>query len=416
MTRRHVAASLRARALLVVLLVPTLTSVVPAHADDAEPVAMTSTVRLRLIDENRWPLNGVELKWRENGDEWGSTRADGTATFTVDLTEPTTVSIETSNYYGNAIAEARDIVVKNLRPGETRDLGTLTYRILAPAHRARTAIKVSSKAAVTKAYKKQYASQLKHGKPVKVKGCTVGATPQSSQKRALSALNFARSLVGLETVRLDKKLSKSASQAALLQYRQGYLDHYPSKKVRCWTKARANASARSNLSMRGLDGALTVKAYLDDAGWGNEDAGHRDWLLTPSLGKIGFGSAGDFNALYVKNDESVDLAGKGAEPLWRSWPSAGWFPAQLEPSGRWSFTTARGDISFAKAKVTVKVGGKKVKQSVVSRAGQLVFDLATPPKVKKGKVVKVTVTISGMVLREKTKLPAHSYTVKLFRA
>ena len=412
--------------LVATLALPVLTA--PARAAD-EPAAIATTLTLKVVDENGWPLKGVrvESEYDERDracEECGTvpreaqrtTGAKGTATFVLGLREQTNVRFTLDDsHYGRS--GERSFSVRNLAPGAAPKTHTVKFRVLAKPGKAKTAIKTSSKAAVKKAYRAQYRKQVRNERPVKVKGCTVSKTPVSLQRRELRAINFFRSMVGVEKARLDTKLSAKASKAAVIQMRQGYLDHYP-RKGKCWTKTGYQASGRSNLSY-GLIGAENMKGYMDDPGYSNVAAGHRSWILTPVLSRVGTGYAADFNAMWVVNDG--DWNRTAASPTWIAWPSAGYFPTRLEPYSRWSFHTPRTDVDFRKAKVKVTAGGKTVKQRIVSRdAGYgylngVVFDIRTLPKAaKKGGTVKVT--ISGMRLRDSTKLPAYSYAVKFFKA
>lgn len=394
--------------------------VTSAQADD--PVPVSTTVTLRLVDENRWPVRGIAVEPRDAlWDDRGTTKANGTATVTFQIAQTQDVTLELRDDYGtgDAVSSWSKVVVKAVHPGEVRSAGTLTFRIQAKPWKAGTAIKTSSRSAVKKAYRAQYKKQLKKEKPVKVKGCSVAKTPTAVQKRVLTSVNFVRSMAGVEKVTLDPKISARDSKAALIQYKQGWLDHYPSKKAKCWSKVGAEESGSSNLSI-GTLGAANVKAYMDDDGWDNTDAGHRGWLLAPPVSKIGVGYAGDYGALHVVNTGDGSRWNLVATPSWTSWPSAGYFPKQLEPSGRWSFYTSRSDVSFTKAKVKVTVGKKTVKQKIVSRGDGLVFDLSKTPfstaKKDKNKLVTAKVTVSGMVLRDSTTLPPYTYTIRFFTA
>jgi hypothetical protein len=98
------------------------------------------------------------------------------------------------------------------------------------------------------------------------------------------------------------------------------------------------------------------------ADWGsnNVSVGHRRWILYPQATTMGSGSTEVANALWVLGD----TADKGdyANPSWVSWPTAGYFPTQLEPDGRWSLAgDSTHSYDFSKAKVTVKnSAGKKL--------------------------------------------------------
>ena len=322
-------------------------------------------------------------------------------------------------------AGRRTLTLPTVKAGDAKNMGRTTLRVQTAPARASTAVKVSSRSAVRAAYK-SFRKNVRVEKPVKVKGCKVSATPLALQKRVLNGVNFTRSMVGTSKVRLDASLSAKASKSALIQYRQGYLDHYPRKTSRnCWTKAGAAASGRSNLSY-GAMGAANVLQYVDDDGTYNVEVGHRRWIMDPQQLKIGTGYAQNFNALYVVSPGRAS----NPTPLWIRWPSAGYFPSEVEPGGRWSFMTTRSDMNFSRAKVSVTVGSKKLRTSVIHRdqAPQVgwqrivgnqwgvVWTVKNLPKVKGSKVVTAKVRVSGLTLRDGTKIPTQTYRVKLFRA
>jgi hypothetical protein len=95
---------------------------------------------------------------------------------------------------------------------------------------------------------------------------------------------------------------------------------------------------------------------MDDPGSTNAAVGHRRWLLNPFATVVGTGSTNTANALTVIGPTSSSRP----NPKWVGWPTAGYFPNAMEPGGRWSLSAGRGNISFAKARVHVYVGGTKL--------------------------------------------------------
>ncbi|MBI3856332.1 MAG: hypothetical protein HY293_11645 [Planctomycetes bacterium] len=102
---------------------------------------------------------------------------------------------------------------------------------------------------------------------------------------------------------------------------------------------------KSNISMY-PKGSLrdSIDGFMEDSDPSNiERVGHRVWILTPELGKVGFGEAGPENtykAMWVL-DSTGKQPPKAARPgpklpEFTSYPSAGLFPIEyLDPSAAW---------------------------------------------------------------------------------
>ncbi|MDR3203080.1 MAG: hypothetical protein LBT54_08140, partial [Bifidobacteriaceae bacterium] len=317
---------------------------------------------------------------------------------------------------------------KTLRLGEAQiDAGATTVTWAAKARTSRSAIDTRSRAAVAKAYRQRLRPALRSAPVRKPSGCRAPATPKAEQKRAVKAINFDRAMAGLDPVKLKASLSRRATQAALIQYHAGFLSHFPPASAKCWTKTGAAASANSNLLLRGSSIPLkswpegaggSARGYMIDSGPHNESVGHRWWLLEPQLAAVGIGNVGLANATYV----GAKLKATRATPPWIAWPSAGYFPKQEEPEGRWSFQSPRPDTSFAKAKVKVTTASGRrlpVRKLDATPAGPIagwhaiVWKVGRLPKVAGRKARLVTVTVSGIVQRGE-RLAPQRYQVKLF--
>ena len=292
-----------------------------------------------------------------------------------------------------------------------RNLGTIVLRSTPDPSRSDLAIDTSSREAVRFAYQRQLVPTQVNERNLIPQGCTVEAVPLDAQQRTIRAANFMRTLSGLDPVALDGRLSAKAQKAALIQYHQGYLSHTPSSGARCWSQDGALGSRRSNLSV-GFEGARAVMAYMRDEG-GNTHVGHRRWITDPYLVAMGHGQVGGYEALHVMGPFSSTKAA----PRQLSWPPAGWFPKQLEPRRRWSFSIVRKDVSFAGARVSLTRGVKSLPvhtyapQSGFGDQQTLVWDLARRLRVRTSAVV--VVTISGITQRG-VALPPYTYVVRLF--
>ncbi len=284
---------------------------------------------------------------------------------------------------------------------------------------ATTVIDTSSKSAVKSAYNKMVAQNLITEKQPTVSECSVAATSSDTRARTLDAINFSRALVGLSPVTFSDEFNSKSEQAALVQALQGHLSHTPSPGD-CNLTVGVEASGQSNLSM-GTHGARNILAYLADGGEHNAAVGHRKHILNPGQQQMGVGYAGNYGALYVFGPTSA----KNPTPEWIAWPAAGFFPAEMEPSGRWSFTTTAADADFSAATVTVTRRSTTVEADIIHRDGsgarygdQVGVTFTVPQDIialnSDGRA-NVTVTVSGIRSGGK-EVAAQTYTVKLFAA
>jgi uncharacterized protein YkwD len=304
-----------------------------------------------------------------------------------------------------------------LRPGETRQLGRIVVNSRINPTRSAQSIPTRSKRAVRRVYRQRLLPTIRSEKYIAPRGCTVESTSLARQRRVIRAVNVMRNLVGVDSVRLDTRLSAKASKAALIQHYQGYLNHFPDPSARCYTKAGADGASHSNLAY-GPTGADVVLLYMADWGDSNRPVGHRRWIQSPSTETMGTNQVGIFNALYVISKTSDE----NPSPRWITWPSAGYFPAQLEPNGRWSFSATRSDdVNLNRATVVVRSGGRKLgirKYPPTSGYGYqttLTWDFSKRIVVRAGATRTFRVTITGIRQRGLV-LPAQTYTVRLFHA
>ncbi len=287
---------------------------------------------------------------------------------------------------------------------------------LAAQGRSSKAINTKRRAAVRKAYRKRYAPTI--GVPTgwsgAYAGCRPGNVTKRSRKATLRALNLVRAMAGLDPVGFRPKLNRQAQRAALMMGANQSLSHYPDRSWKCWSKAGAKAAQTGNLALRWpvLRSGEVIDQYVDDEGANNTAVGHRRWILNPSTRWMGTGSTDIANALVVVTPP----ASGRATPTWIPWPTAGWFPHQMEPAGRWSFSTTSDRYDLARAKVGVRVvkGRKlKVKRHAFQR-GAGPDTLVWQVKPRAGKAHRVTIrgirdTSTGRTVRR-------SYVVRLFNA
>jgi len=276
----------------------------------------------------------------------------------------------------------------------------------------------SDPAAVAAAYTSQYVPSTTDsiGWTGSTTGCKAGSTSSQSPAVTLSAINYVRSLAGLSPVSFDPALSAKAQQAALMMSANSSLSHDPPSTWKCYTSTGASAAGSSNLAL-GAGGGKAVGLYMSDPGTGNEVAGHRRWVLYPQASTFGTGSTSNANALYVFGKTAS--AGAFANPDWVPWPTAGYFPEPLEPSGRWSLSAdASWKFDFSHATVSVKDADGNAMKVKVEPAEQgygndtLVWEVSGLVKPAAGTESDYTVSVGGM--KNGSQTVSHSYTVQLF--
>jgi hypothetical protein len=196
----------------------------------------------------------------------------------------------------------------------------------------------------------------------------------------------------------------------------GWLNHHPPSTAACWTAEGYDGASHGNLSPA-RTGPRAVASYMTDPGANNGSAGHRRWLLYQQLWAIGSGDVAQNNSIYVLGPRLIT-----GTTQWAPWPSAGFFPRELEPDGRWSLSYPGADFTRAAITVTTPDGPVNTVPPVVDDgAGDntIVWDMALPHWLGNGNWdittdYPVTVTVSGIVIDGK--VVDHTYTTTLVRA
>jgi hypothetical protein len=246
--------------------------------------------------------------------------------------------------------------------------------------------------------------------------CIAGTVSPAATAASLDAVNWFREIAGLGPVTFDATLSAQAQQAALMMYANSQLSHFPTPDWDCYTDVGADAAGSSNLALGGgtAAGANAVALYMRDPGSSNTEVGHRRWVLFPPRTTMGNGFTCCSDALYVFGQTSASQP----SPEWVPWPTAGYFPVQLEPGGRWSLSSDdQWDTDFSNATVTVTQGAQTIPvQTVhdeVDGYGNDTLVWQFTPGYSTGQPDRpYTVAVDGIV---KNGVPtSHQYTVTLF--
>lgn len=138
-----------------------------------------------------------------------------------------------------------------------------------------------------------------------VGNCDPGELSPAAKQRALEATNAVRALMSLKPVSLLDSADSATQQAALIQRANNFLHHQPPTSSRCYTAAGSAAAGSANL---GLSSRMTDPAE-DVFGWANDNhnvstlaaAGHRRWLIFPSLSLTSYGQVDGASAQKVFN-------------------------------------------------------------------------------------------------------------------
>jgi uncharacterized protein YkwD len=221
-------------------------------------------------------------------------------------------------------------------------------------------VPVGSRAAVNAAYWRSYAPGL--NVPTGYSGnesrCIAGGVSGASLTATRNAINFVRSLSGLAPVSFNSALNSRSQQTALMMSANKAVSHAPSRSWRCYTSTGAANAGRSNLALAypKITSAGVVGLYMQDPGGNNYGVGHRRWLLNPFATSMGSGSTNVANAITVIGPSSSARP----NPAFVSWPSAGYFPSTIEPSGRWSISAGNRGVSFTKSTVAVYRNGHRI--------------------------------------------------------
>lgn len=180
--------------------------------------------------------------------------------------------------------------------------------------------------------------------------CRPGTISGAAELATRQQINYFRSLVGLRGVSFDDDLRATAQRTALMMDANNQVSHFPPNTWDCRTAAADALAGRSNLALgSGARGASAISLYVLDPGSSNTAVGHRRWLFNPRTAVMASGSTSRANALVVVGMPQHS----GTVPRWMPWPSAGYFPAPLEPNGRWSLSASGSRTDFSRAVVRV---------------------------------------------------------------
>ena len=234
--------------------------------------------------------------------------------------------------------------------------------------------------------------------------CNEGSLPADVQAKVLKRINYFRKMAGLTSVTFEDSLSAKAQKAAFMMKANNSLSHMPPKTWKCYSDGGAFAASHSDLSY-GDNNSGSITGFIKDSGEGNNETGHRRWILYSQAKVMGHGATDMSDALWV------------VPPVWTkpakyekfiAWPCQGFMPAHLV-FPRWSFAYQDADFTNAKVTMTGPDGGNvALKVEVMSGNGNIVGDRAivwVPENIKldSPKDIVYTVNIRNVKIGEELK-------------
>ena len=276
------------------------------------------------------------------------------------------------------------------------------------------AVDTGSLSAVNAAYTRYYASgtNVPTGYASNDSQCEVGGNTTASLAATRNAVNFVRSLGGLAPVSFNGTLNARSQRTAVMMSANRSLSHEPPSSWRCYTGDGAQNAGKSNLALSypSITSAGVVGLYMQDPGSSNSAVGHRRWLMNPFSTEMGSGSTNTANSITVIGPRSSARP----NPAFVGWPSAGYFPDSLEPTGRWSLSAGNSKVSFAGASVSVYRNGTRLaasKARVENGYAQPTLVFNVPASQARSGVY--TVNVSG-IKTTGAGTTSYSYKVRMF--
>jgi len=196
---------------------------------------------------------------------------------------------------------------------------------------------------------------------------SAGKLSDKTLNSAINMFNQVRYIAGISyDVQLDDTYNSLTQTAALVNYVNGELSHYPSKPADMdedLYNLGAKGAGESNIAWAswknaGMNQSL-VNGWLDDGNDYNIDRlGHRRWVLNPNMKYTGFGAVtgtnGTYSAMY-----SFDMKNTKAGEYGVAWPAQNMPVEYFGTDFPWSVSMGKNvDITSVKVKLTRESDGK----------------------------------------------------------
>ena len=189
--------------------------------------------------------------------------------------------------------------------------------------------------------------------------CTAGSRSSAELDPVVDLINLHREVVGIPALLgTHAESNRLAQEASLVMEANGRLSHFPDPNWSCWSQDGHDGASSSNLHIgTGLWGQ--VFGYMVDDGDNNLAVGHRQWLLDPTLARVGVGATSTAGAIRVIGVPTRADSTVRAVP----WPAAGPSPVYLVPK-RWSLSFRGTEVDLSAASVRVTRDGAEVPVTV----------------------------------------------------
>lgn len=172
-----------------------------------------------------------------------------------------------------------------------------------------------------------------------------GQLSSYTQSQFLGMINQIRYIAGLySNVTLDDSYNQMAQAAALVNYANGQLSHYPSQPSGMSDELYQlgyDGASRSNIAYASWNRAInqiTLFGWMSDSSTSNRDRlGHRRWILNPAMGKTGIGvvtGGNTYSAMYALDRSNVSGAERGI-----AWPAQNMPVEYFSSEIPWSLST-----------------------------------------------------------------------------
>lgn len=187
--------------------------------------------------------------------------------------------------------------------------------------------------------------------------CSDGEISSVNLKQALARINFYRRLVGVDSVILDPRLNEQAQMAAFLCHANKKLEHHADRSWRCYSVAGDSALALSNLRFFDKEDRLSkrevhpVTGFIEDRGKSNEHLGHRRWILSSRIKRLGYGATETTEAIAVEMPDLTELPMNIAPYV--AYPPEGEVLRELV-FPKWSLSIPLGNVDFNQATIAMR--------------------------------------------------------------
>lgn len=246
---------------------------------------------------------------------------------------------------------------------------------------------------------------------------SAGKLSDKTLNSAINIFNQVRYIAGISyDVQLDDTYNSLTQTAALVNYVNGVLSHYPSKPADMdedLYNLGAKGASSSNIAWASWENNSInwsiINGWLEDGDPSNVDRlGHRRWVLNPKMKYTGFGAVtgtkGTYSAMY-----SFDMKNTKASEYGVAWPAQNMPVEYFGTVFPWSLSMGESvDIESVKVKLTRQNDGKvwnfsneaadgyfNVNNGGYGQKGCIIFRPKTDRKYAAGDVFDVEITGLG---------------------